>query len=266
MSDSHSGLATLAQNIKLGIDNRLKELHTALPGIIQSFDPELQTVSVQPAIKRIFKSISEDSQDTIPMELPILINVPILYPRGGGFSLTFPISVGDECLLLFSERSIDRWHIFGGTNEPGAKRFHSLSDAIAIVGLSSVPNKIPNYDDQNVVLRKDDESAYVRIGVDSDIDIYTESNLIATVTGDINASCENIEVQASSTAIVTCPESTFNGNVTINGNLTVSTLISAPTIAAGSSLTVAAKEMSGHIHPQGDDSNGNTEQNTGAPI
>ena len=131
MSDNHSGLATLAQNIKLGIDNRLKELHTALPGIIQSFDPELQTVSVQPAIKRIFKSISEDSQELIAMELPILINVPILYPRGGGFSLTFPISVGDECLLLFSERSIDRWHIFGGTNEPGAKRFHSLSDGIS---------------------------------------------------------------------------------------------------------------------------------------
>jgi hypothetical protein len=50
--------------------------------------------------------------------LPILINVPVQFPRGGCFLLTFPVTKGDECLIMFAERD--------------AKRFHSLSDATAI--------------------------------------------------------------------------------------------------------------------------------------
>ena len=44
-------LATLAANIKQGVENRLKDLHTSMPGIVESFDPLTQLASVQPAIK-----------------------------------------------------------------------------------------------------------------------------------------------------------------------------------------------------------------------
>lgn len=292
MGDKTPNIATLSQNIKQGIENRLKDLHTAMPGIIESFDSVEQVVRVQPAIKRIFKTTQEDIEILTPVDLPILINVPIVYPRGGGFSLTFPIKKGDECLLLFSERAIDNWHINGGVKKPGARRFHSLSDAIAIVGLSSIPNKVPNYDNANVVLKKDDDSSYIKVKENTDIEIHSDANLIGTidadvnltiggdadliVTGDINAQCANVNVDASSTAVVTCPESTFNGNVTVNGNITFTGTISGPTgnittinsttIAASTSLTVGGKEMSGHTHSQANDSGGNTEQNTGGPV
>ena len=280
MGDKSSNLATLAANIKQGVEARLKELHTAMPGIIQSFDAATQLASVQPTIRRIFVTRDGDSEILIPSDLPILINVPVIYPRGGGFSFTFPVKQGDECLLVFCERSIDNWHETGKVKKPGARRFHSLSDATAFVGLSSVPNKIPTYDDTNLVLKKDDESVYIKIKENSDLDLHCDNNLNATVggdaslqvTGDIDADCTNITVDATSTAVVTCPESTFNGNVTINGNLTTNGNIaatgtsSAPTVAATTSLTVAGKEMSGHTHSQGNDSAGNTEQNTGGPV
>jgi len=59
------------------------------------------------------------------------------------------------------------------------------------------------------------------------------------------------------------------GNINCPGTIVATTSVSAPTIAAtgaGGSLTVAGKEMKGHTHTQGNDSAGNTEQNTGGPV
>ena len=56
MADKSSNISTLSSNIKEGILNALKELHTAGPGIIETFDPIKQTASIQPAIRRIIKT------------------------------------------------------------------------------------------------------------------------------------------------------------------------------------------------------------------
>lgn len=265
MPDKSNSLATLADNIKQGIDARLKDLHTSLPGIIESFDPTTQLASIQPAIKRIFKTNEGDIDILTPTDLPILINVPVQFPRGGGFSLTFPVKKGDECLLIFCERSIDNWHKFGGVNKPGARRFHHLSDATAIVGVSSMVNKIPNYDNTNVQLKKDDGSVELTLSADG--------------TGKFNA---NTEVSITAPLITLNGDTTINGILDVNGNtsidgtLDVTGTVTAPigeipivistTVAASTGLTVAGKEMSGHTHSQGIDSAGNTQQNTGAPV
>lgn len=268
MSDTSSNISTLASTIKQGITSQLKDLHTSLPGIIQSFDAATQLATVQPAIKRVFvtREGDGDTEFLTPSNLPILINVPVVFPRGGGFSLTMPVKPGDECLVVFCERSIDNWHETGKIRVPGARRFHSLSDATAFVGLSSIPNKIPNYDPNNMEIKKDDGSVSIKLLDNGDLEIVSQGNITATITGDATLTCTNLDVTASATATVTCPESTFIGNVTVNGNITSTGIISSPTVAAGSSLTVAAKEMNGHTHSQSNDSGGNTEQNTGPPV
>lgn len=169
MGNSFESVSTLASVVKAGVENRLKELHTAMPGIVQSFDAVLQLASVQPAIKRIFKTADGTTEILTPNDLPVLINVPVIFPRGGGFSLTFPVAKGNECLLVFCERSIDNWHKFGTVREPGARRFHHLSDATAFVGLSSIPNKVPNYDPTNMELKADDGSVSIKLKVNGGI-------------------------------------------------------------------------------------------------
>lgn len=251
MAERSSNLSTLASNIKQGIEVRLKELHTSMPGIIETFDAEKQLATVQPAIRRIFVTRDGEKEILVPSDLPILINVPAIFPRGGGFSLTFPVKKGDECLLTFCERSIDNWHETGKVKVPGAKRFHSLSDATAFVGLSSIPNKIPNYDDTNVQLKKDDDSVYISIKEDASLEIYADSNVNVTSEANIVAQCENINVTANTNATLTAPAINLNGNTTIDGTLTVTGIITAPTVAATNSLTVAGKEMSGHNHSSG---------------
>lgn len=201
MSDKTSNLATLSQNIKQGVENRLKDLHTAMPGIVESFNSEEQTVTVQPAIKRIFKTTQEDIEILTPVDLPILINVPIVYPRGGGYSMTFPISKGDECLLVFSERSIDNWHVNGGSKKPTARRFHSLSDACAIVGLSSIPNKVPDYSSTDLQIKKDNGQCTLSLKSDNGIRMENSSGYVELLSDgrfDINGIIFEEHVHAQS--------------------------------------------------------------------
>ena len=111
------------------LDSRLLELHTALPGIIQSVDPATMTAVVQPAIMRVTKPG--------PVALPLCVDVPLFYLGGGPFVLSFPITSGDECLLIFAERTIDGWFQNGSIQPPTEYRFHDLSDGFAFVGFRS---------------------------------------------------------------------------------------------------------------------------------
>lgn len=283
MASKNPALATLADNIKQGVANRLKDLHTSMPGIIKSFDAEKQTASVQPAIRRVFVTREGTEEVLTPSDIPILINVPVQFPRGGGFSLTFPVKKDDECLIVFAERAIDRWHKFGGVRDPNARRFHSLSDATAFVGLSSLPNKVPNYDSSNSQLKKDDGTAVISINEDSSISVEAESNVDVTSQADVNVECVNLNgnatgaveitagteanVTAATAATVTAPTITLAGNVVITGSLTQGgggggTASLSGGLEVTGSMTNNGKDVGDtHRHAQGDDSAGDSQQN-----
>lgn len=100
-------------------------MHFALPGIVQSFDPDTQTADIQPAVH-------DHLRDGIPVEYPILYSVPVFIP-GGSPDIAESIQPGNSCLVIFADTCIDEW--FLGT-EPAktSTRRHSLSDAFAFVG------------------------------------------------------------------------------------------------------------------------------------
>lgn len=56
--------------------------------------------------------------------------------------ITFPISVGDDCVLLFSDREIESWFINGDAQPVNYQRMHDLTDAFAIFGIRSIPKMI----------------------------------------------------------------------------------------------------------------------------
>jgi hypothetical protein len=112
---------------------------TALPAIIDTFDPMKMICTAQPAIQ---------AQQTLPdntkkwVNLPLLLDVPVVFPGGGGFSLTFPVAPGDEALVVFASRCIDGWWAYGGINPQAEFRMHDLSDGFAIVGVRSLPRVV----------------------------------------------------------------------------------------------------------------------------
>ncbi|MCL5500635.1 hypothetical protein M5Y49_18345 [Escherichia coli] len=127
-------------------------LKVAMPGVIESFDPDSVTASVRPAIKGYDGGTEDDGW----IELPLLVDVPVIFPRGGGCTLTFPVSAGDECLLIFADRCIDFWWQNGGVQKPVDLRMHDLSDAFAIVGPQSQAHKISGISTSSVEIRSDD--------------------------------------------------------------------------------------------------------------
>ena len=69
------------------------------------------------------------------MDLPIINNVPEVFPRAGAAHLRFPIQLQDFGQLLFNQRSIDIWQAAGTEVDPQDSRKFDLNDAVFIPGL-----------------------------------------------------------------------------------------------------------------------------------
>jgi hypothetical protein len=156
MANNEWNNASMGSAASAFAEEESKRLRVALPGVIVSFDAEAQTASVQPLIKQVMA-------DGATQLLPVLQDVPVSFPRGGGFVLTFPVSEGDECELTFHDRCIDGWWASGNPSEPLDYRIHDLSDATARVGIASQPHVVTAFDMGAVALRKLDGSAFVKI-------------------------------------------------------------------------------------------------------
>jgi hypothetical protein len=159
---------------------------TALPGIIQSFDTATMTCSVQPAIQARLTLPTGDQQW---LNLPLLTQVPVIFPAAGGYTLTFPIALGDECLVVFSSRCIDRWWLKGGIQLQNDIRMHHLSDGFVIPGARSQPRVITGIATDATELRNDTGTTKVRvkdnvITLVSPTEVVLETPLLK-VSGDI---------------------------------------------------------------------------------
>ena len=212
------------------------QLRVALPGIIQSFNPDAVTCVVQPALKG---QLSDTQGKSHSVTLPLLVDVPVIFPRGGGVTLTFPVSAGDECLVVFGDRCIDFWWQNGGVQETIDPRQHDLSDAFAFVGPQSQAKKISGISLHAAQLRSDDGAAFVEVAAGHAITVNTPGTLKATAQGGVD---------------VTAPTIVLNGNVTINGNLSQgmgdsggSASINGP-VSVKTDITAAGISLTNHVH------------------
>lgn len=139
--------------IRLALENFQSSFHVALPGRIESYDESTQTANVKPLLKNSF--IDADGVDVVE-ELPVINSVPIQFMRGGGFFLSFPIKKGDHVLLVFNERSIDKFQTgTGDDTDPVDTRMNNLSDAVAIPGFYPDSKALSDAHPSNAVLGKD---------------------------------------------------------------------------------------------------------------
>ncbi|MEP8723501.1 Gp138 family membrane-puncturing spike protein, partial [Enterobacter kobei] len=118
-----------------------------------SFARNLIYSTKPPAIRSVE---TDNDGNRVTKNYPLLVDVPVIFPRGGGCTLTFPVKAGDECLVIFADRCIDFWWQNGGVQEPVDDRVHDLSDAFCIVGPQSQAQKISGISTSAVELRSDD--------------------------------------------------------------------------------------------------------------
>lgn len=128
------------------IKYQLGEVNTAIPARIIKYDPTKQEAEVEPLIKRRYK-------DGKVVKRAAITGVPVVFPAAGGGIITFPVQAGDTVLLIFAQRSIDRWlRSEGEPIDPGDNRKHDISDAMAIPGLFTLNTALQS-DPDNVIIK-----------------------------------------------------------------------------------------------------------------
>jgi hypothetical protein len=127
---------TLASVLAAALEARLADVHVALPAQVESFDADRRCVTVQPLIRQA--TTDTESGERSVERLPVINDVPIVFPGSGAFCVEWPVAKGDTGLLVFSEASIDKWLTRGGDVDPLDDRRFNLSDAIFIPGLRSL--------------------------------------------------------------------------------------------------------------------------------
>lgn len=150
------------------ITNLENQLFTSLPATVSSYDANTQTITALPVMLEAYK-------DGDVSQFPEIDNVPVIFPSAGGGSLTFPIQEGDTVMLMFSARNFDTWWATGNPLQlSSTQRYHDLSDAVAIVGLTSSKKSV-NGSTEDVVLKFNDNN--ITLKKDGSIEATTKSTV-----------------------------------------------------------------------------------------
>lgn len=125
-------------------------IYVAMPAIVIDFDIAKQTLSAQPAIRQ---KLRQKTGTLVNQALPVVYDVPFHVNRGGGWACTMPVKAGDECLLVFCDLDFGAWWQNGGIQNQEHLLKHNLGSAMAILGFTSVPQAIANYNNSAIELR-----------------------------------------------------------------------------------------------------------------
>lgn len=151
-----SNTPTFAEVLNWYKERVVRDVRVAIPATVQRYDASKQVIDAAPQIKDLYEAADGTMQ---PLELPVVCNVKVLFPRAGGFSIVLPISVGDPVQLLINDRSIDAWQSNGGLQSPSDARRHDLSDAVAVLGMFPDNAALSDVDTSVITIGKDGETA-----------------------------------------------------------------------------------------------------------
>lgn len=109
-------------------------VHTSLPAVVVSYDNSKHRAKVKPSVQMLM-------DNGVQIELPELMEVPVVFPSGKYFDLEFPLEKDDGVLLIFAEQDISTWKKGDSPATPATSSRFNLDHAIAIPGLFSSPVK-----------------------------------------------------------------------------------------------------------------------------
>ncbi len=207
------------ESLRMAMEGALAQVWTALPAVVTAVNISAQTVSAQPSVKG-----AQTAKDgtTSQVSMPLLVDVPICWPKAGGFAVTLPVTIGDEILVVFASRCIDSWWQSGGEQNPAEDRMHDLSDGFAIFAPTSQSKKLANVQTDGIEIRNEARTTYFKV---TNGTIYIKGNIVHE---------GNTEHTGDTTHI---------GNTTQTGDHTSSGTITGTTDVIGAGIS-----LSTHVH------------------
>lgn len=223
------------------MDRVQSRIWTKIPCYILSVDSSGQTVTVRPTITGMVRTQNKSTGhwSWVPTQLPDLPMVPVKYPSGGGWTVTFPLKPGDEGTVSFSSRCIDNWWQQGGVqplvapNGAGSLRMHDLSDGFFELGGRSLPNYLnPVPSTTSFEIRDDAAQNVISFDGTNGFSITTPNGkFTVNASGDITATDSSggtlsfgssgfsVSFSGGSMSLNTSGDLTVSGNITAGGTI-----------------------------------------------
>lgn len=207
---------TLQGVLREAIAAALVDVHTAIPGKVVSYDKLKQTATVQPIIRK-----------NATIKFPAIPDVPVMFGGNDDCSISWPVKKGDTGLLVFAEKSMDKWKASGGGDvDPGDGRRFDMSDASFIPALRSRNKAIPTdgIHDEAVVIRGPlvhlGGAAGVQPTFMADSFMTAFDTLIAAISTAVGGISGTGPQTAAGTAITTA-KSAFDSSISASGKTTI---------------------------------------------
>lgn len=175
------------------VDYNLSDsIFNCLLGKITEFDSSTRKASVQPLSKRLDLATGEYQ------ELPLLIDIPVLHAKAGGFIINYPVGIDDIVIVFFSDYDISNLLLDGRISDNNTIRVHDIQDSIALpLSLNLFTNNIIEHT-SDLVIAKDDYSSKITISTNGQIDIQTATDRHLSITtqgeGNVNIDAWNFNV------------------------------------------------------------------------
>ena len=198
----HTGAGLCLMSYVSFLKNRV---NTSIPGIVVSYEPLTRRAVVQVALNiLLFNGLALDG--------PLIPNIPVIYPAGGGFQLVFPLNPGDTALLVFSKRGIRRFKESFEREDLDPDGLFSLSDAVAIPGFGPIELDMNRAVDGPSLQDNSGDNAIV-LSANGEVEIVCESQVSFNLNGTVRLS-----VGADGTITLTGSNITLTGStVTLQG-------------------------------------------------
>ena len=218
--DPEKNYSNLTDALQFVFEQMLKSLYVDIPGIIESYDNTTKRAIVRPAIKLKRTTGQLESQASI-------VDVPVIWPGGGGFILYSQLVVGNPVTIWFSQRGITQFKETFVESSPGIGLFNK-EDAYIVAGFGAL--NITPATDAGISMQSDNGQNYIVI----------EDDIIKIVThGTVSVECATLNATVSGTTNITCPSVNLTGNLNVTGNITVT---SGDIVSDG-------KNLETHVHP-----------------
>jgi len=220
-------------------DAMTRRMMFCLPGRITTFDAETQRAQIEFGIQPVINGT--------PRQALTADNVPVQFAGDNEWYHWHQITPGEtEGIIVFSQRNMEQWKQAGGPAAPADRRTFSGGDAMFVPGVRSLGNAIPNLATSGAGISNYAGDTHVTL---------TDASLVAEKSGStVTLTDSDIVAQVGSSTITVTGSS-----ITLQAGGQTFTLSSAGANHNGTNIGDT------HTHPQGPDSDGNSEQDTGPP-
>ncbi|MNX82926.1 hypothetical protein D3C86_1146690 [compost metagenome] len=200
---------SLGDLLNSSFKSQLNSIYTAMPCIVVAVDDmAAMRISVQPVLNVKYK-------DGTSEERPVIFNVPVMMPGTNNTLISFPISVGDTGMCMFSQRGLDTFKSGNGyPSTPTDFRKFDKRDAVFVPGLYPFGKSVNNPDIRKWPHNTNDLviSHNIASGTEVEVRLGKNGNLTINTDQKVTVNAGTAEINADSTV--------WNGDIRHNGSFT----------------------------------------------